>query len=138
MSIKARSVDLPHITITFAVAAKERDEKDGAFTRTYAVSKEVSRDFDRQRDLHGVELQGWLDRHGGLLDSTDGPAVINRYDDGSAEECYYLMGKLCREDKRYEDGTTREAYFSNVTYSAPQGWPARITSGRSNKPRGPN
>jgi hypothetical protein len=120
--------------ITTAIARQEHDRRPnfaydvtyeagfgGEITQTYAINEDISRKLRWKRDWlgrkpTGRDLVDWLEKKGCRLDSSEGPAYIQRYRNGATEEIYFRDGKLHREDGpadvwRFADGTTEERYY---------------------------
>jgi hypothetical protein len=117
-----------HITLTYK-------SSDVEYTRTYAISEDISRELSHKRNWLGGKLSGkalkeWLENKGCHLDSSDGPAYIWRQPYGTTYEWYHRDGKMHRGDgpayiERYADGTTYEWYYRDDKMHREDG-PARI------------
>jgi hypothetical protein len=87
---------VPHVTLTYRVAAMDQTEKGSEFTRTYAITESISRDLRNHKDMSGEQMAEWIELQGGRLDSSLGPAFISRDDDGSTQTAYYRNGVFQR------------------------------------------
>lgn len=101
-------------------------------TAIYAVSEKTLRKEQiwaqqQQTPPSGDQVAVWLKNHGAKLDCPNGPALVERYADGSTYEAYFRNGQFDRRDgpaitlnypsrslvDLYFDGTTIEEYRRN-------------------------
>jgi len=96
VSVSSQQARTAHITVRYQLNAVD-------ITQTYAVSPKILRDeqtwLAQQQTQQSVpQVADWLSRHGGKLDRQDGPALFERFADGSSYEMYCRNGLRDRQD----------------------------------------
>jgi hypothetical protein len=102
-----------HITVTYRHFSHE-------VTRIFAVTEDTLRDAQlwaaQDKESAGEEFRMWLESKGCQLDSSDGPASVWCFADGSTYEAHWRNGQRNRQDGPASvwhdaNGTTVEKYF---------------------------
>ena len=102
-----------HITVNY-------QENGAEFTCIYEISEELRREMKvwsgKRKNPTDRDLLVWLNNKGCRLDSSGGPAYVQRDADGSTVEAYYRDGIAHREDGpaiicHNTDGGTVERYY---------------------------